>query len=238
MAHPPNIPLTPQTDERNFPVWDAKAGFGRSGHPYPKMLTREFMPEDVESWQQANRRYDKQNGEFWETRCPRSRKVLPNGKVIPGDPVPIKSNQDLLDAGFADTIGQDVICKTEKEEAEIRLLLGLPTIEEEKKASSVTRLMQNDGTEAELQRLREKNEELEALLERNVALNTKIKAEQATRAKMKKPEPRITPDKEIWDEFTAGAKKLAAKEEKAKKRGRPKGSHNKPKVLTTLGDDA
>ena len=37
---------------------------------------REFMPEDVEPWQQANRRYDKQNGEFWEIRCPKPRKVL------------------------------------------------------------------------------------------------------------------------------------------------------------------
>ena len=59
MAHPPNIPLTPQTDERNFPRHDPAAPIGRSGHPYPKQLTREFLPEDVEPWRAKNVRYDR-----------------------------------------------------------------------------------------------------------------------------------------------------------------------------------
>ena len=100
MGHPSNIPLTPQTDERSFPAWDAKATYGRSGHPYPKMLSREFMPEDVEPWQQANKRHDKLNGDYWENRCPKARKVLANGKVVPGDLVPLLSNQDMVDAGI------------------------------------------------------------------------------------------------------------------------------------------
>ena len=222
MGHPSNIPLTPQTDERSFPTWDAKATYGRSGHPYPKMLSREFMPEDVEPWQQANKRHDKVNGDYWENRCPKARKVLANGKVVPGDLVPLLSNQDMVDAGYTDTVGLPVTCRDAKEEEEIRKILGLPSIEEEKKASSVSALVQSDNTEAELQRLRRQNEELEAQLERNVALNKKIREEREERVELKaavKPKAKPAP-------------------EPVKKRGRPKGSTNKPKVFTSLGDEA
>ena len=76
-------------------------------------------------------------------------------------------------------------CRDGKEEEEIRKILDLPSIEEEKKAASVTTLVQGDNTEAELQRLRRQNEELEAQLERNVALNKKIREEREERAELK-----------------------------------------------------
>lgn len=204
MPHPPNLPQTAQTDERNFPRHDPKAPYGQSGHPYPKMLHREFMPEDVEPWQAANVRQDKFSGPYYDSRHPRPRRVLPNGKVIPGDPTEVKATQDLIDAGYAQSLGEPVICRSAKDEEDIRVILGLPSMEEEAKAMSVKDLVK-DTTQEELQRLRKQNEELEALLERNTELNRKIKDARSERVEMKQE-----------------AKEEKQKPVAPKKRGRPR----------------
>src|SRR5215831_1439721 len=110
MAHPPNIPLVPQTNEQNFPRHDPKATWGHSGHGWPRMLCREFLPEDVDLWLNSHVQSDKS----YHIRCPRPRRVLTTGKVVPGERVPIKVVQELVDAGYADTIGDDLLCQDAK----------------------------------------------------------------------------------------------------------------------------
>ena len=113
--HPARIPLTPQTDERNFPVWEGpKAPPGHSGHPYPKMLIRAFPKEERASWLEKHKRHDRMDGDYWEERCP---------KV--GDPVPYEATQELVDAGLANTVGEPLIANTPAEEELIYRAMGL-----------------------------------------------------------------------------------------------------------------
>lgn len=111
--HPANIPQTPQTDERNFPRWEPKAAPGRSGHGYPKMLTRQFTKDDREPWREQHKRFDSVRGEYWEERCP---------KV--GDDVPVVATIELVDAGYANVIGEAVIAANEDEEQAIFEMIG------------------------------------------------------------------------------------------------------------------
>lgn len=113
--HNPSIPLTPQTDPRNFPVWADRAPPGRSGHPYPKMLTRAFTKEDRDVWQHKNKKVDvTTQREYYEERCP---------KV--GDPVPIISTIELVDAGLCDMAGEPIVVRNAEEEASVYETLGL-----------------------------------------------------------------------------------------------------------------
>lgn len=101
MAHPPQIPLTPQTNEANFPRWASDAPPGQSGSAFPKMLLRPFTKEDREVWRERNRKIDQNTRqEFYEERCP---------KV--GDMVPVLATEEVVDAGFAARIGEELIAR-------------------------------------------------------------------------------------------------------------------------------
>jgi hypothetical protein len=204
MAHPPNIPLVPSTNEQNFPRHDPRATWGRSGHAWPKVLNREFLPEDVEPWRRANAKYDQRAvpPEFFEARCPRPRKVLVSGKVLPGERVPIKVVQELVDAGYADTVGDDLICKDPKVYSELvaylaSLGIAVADVDSSIEApASLASLVQaaplpseRDQTDIELERKRKQNDALEVELARTVALNSKLKALREERAALKAETP-------------------------------------------------
>jgi hypothetical protein len=115
MGHPPQIPLTPQTNELNFPRHDPKAAPGHSGHPYPKMLTRPFTKEDREVWLQRNMQTDPTTRQhYYNERVPKL-----------GDPIPLTATQELVDAGLANRVGEDVIADDEGDEKLIYQTLGI-----------------------------------------------------------------------------------------------------------------
>lgn len=115
MPHPPQIPLTPQTDERNFPRHDPGAAPGKSGHPYPKMLTRICTREDRSAWIEANRRVDQTTRQdYWESTPPRV-----------NAPIPMLTTQDMVDEGLCDLAGQPIIVQDKEQEARVRAFLGL-----------------------------------------------------------------------------------------------------------------
>ncbi len=215
MPHPPNIPLTRQTDDRNFPQHDPGAPWGQSGHPYPKRINREFMPEDVEPWKKSHVQYDAQSRmEYFYDRCPQPQRVLSSGKVVKGQLVPVIVTQEMIDyLQLTQNVGEELVVNSAEEEAKAKGFLGQE--EEEIAPASVTALVQKDNTESEVERLKRQNAELEAELERNVELTRKVKAEQEARAAVKTETAETAPVK--------------------KKGGRPKGSRNK-RVVQSLTD--
>ncbi len=115
MPHPPQIPLTPQTDERNFPRWDKNAPAGKSGHPYPKMLTKICTREDRDAWVEKNRRTDRVTREdYWEETPPRV-----------GAPIPIPATQELVDEGLSEIVNAPVVVNDATAEQRACELLGL-----------------------------------------------------------------------------------------------------------------
>lgn len=116
MPHPPQIPLTPQTDERNFPRWEGeKAPPGRPGARYPKMLTRITTRDDRDDWVQRHRRVDQNTRqEYWEEAPPRL-----------NAPIPIMSTSDMVDEGLAEVANQPIIVQSAEEEERILVFLGL-----------------------------------------------------------------------------------------------------------------
>jgi hypothetical protein len=115
MPHPPQIPLTPQTDERNFPRWAADAPPGKSGHPYPKMLTRPCTKEDRVEWREKNRRVDQHTRqEYYEGVAP-----------VLHSPIPVLATIEMVDEGLAPLANEPVIVKDAAEEQRILEFLGL-----------------------------------------------------------------------------------------------------------------
>ncbi len=118
MPHPPQIPLTPQTDERNFPRWQENAPPGKSGHPYPKMLTRICTREDRDAWVEKNRRVDRVTREdYWEDTPPRV-----------GALIPIMVSSDLVNAGLCQLANVPLVVNDKEEEARVRAFLGLESM--------------------------------------------------------------------------------------------------------------
>jgi len=115
MPHPPQIPLTPQTNEANFPRHNPLAPPGHSGHPYPKMLTRPFTKDDRDIWLERNVRVDMNtNKRYYDDRVPKI-----------GDPVPIVATQDLVDAGLAQFVGDPVVVQDAGDEQSVYETLGI-----------------------------------------------------------------------------------------------------------------
>ena len=120
MPHPPQIPLTPQTDERNFPRWANDAPPGKSGHAYPKMLTRACTKEDRIEWREKNRRVDQHTRqEYYEGVAPPLHA-----------PIPVLSTIEMVDAGLAQLANEPVIVKDAAEEQRILEFLGWSEPEE------------------------------------------------------------------------------------------------------------
>lgn len=165
MAHPPQIPLTPQTDERNFPRWQDKAPPGQSGHGYPKMLTRKFTKDEREAWRDKHRRIDvTTRQEYFEERIP---------KV--GDPVPVLATEDLVDAGIAILVGEPVVVANADEEKRALGILGDQGVEVETPATSFTVPISNGRpSDSALEKLRQENADLEAALKRNEELKREL----------------------------------------------------------------
>ncbi len=114
MPHPPQIPLTPQTDERNFPRWAKDAPPGKSGHPYPKMLTRTCTKEDRIEWREKNRRVDQHTRqEYYEGVAPPLHSQIP-----------VLSTIEMVDEGLAPLANEPVIVKDSAEEQRIMEFLG------------------------------------------------------------------------------------------------------------------
>jgi hypothetical protein len=113
MAHPKQIPLTPQTDPASFPQWVYDAPTGQSGALYPKMLTRKFAREEREAWRKEHKKMDiATERPYYEERCPNV-----------GAEIPVEATMALVDAGFALQLGEPVIAKDAGAERAIRLLL-------------------------------------------------------------------------------------------------------------------
>ncbi len=120
MPHPPQIPLTPQTDERNFPRWAADAPPGKSGHPYPKMLTRTCTKEDRIEWREKNKRIDQNtHREYFEGVAPPLHA-----------PIPVLTTIEMVDEGLAPLAGEPVIVKDAAEERRVMEFLGWSEPEE------------------------------------------------------------------------------------------------------------
>lgn len=166
MGHPKQIPLTPQTDEQNFPVWQFNAPPGQSGHGYPRMLTRPATKQDREEFRERHMRIDtRTREEYWEGRPP---------KV--GDPIPITSILEMVDSGHALTVGEPIILHDPHEEREILELfgaqLGLGALEPLPAAGTVSvhmgqRLadMVVPHVDPEIEKLKRENEALKLQLE-------------------------------------------------------------------------
>lgn len=185
MGHPPQIPLTPQTDERNFPRHQYNAPVGQSGCIYPKMLTRLFTKDEVKPWEEKHVQYDKTTREqFFIERRP---------KV--GDPVPVLATQELVNEGLVPLAGEPVICRDAEHEKSIRRALGLAP--EEAPIPSISIPIRGMSEE---QRLIAENDVLQKLIAQNEALQNRIAAMEgekeppkATRKKRKRrtiPTPR------------------------------------------------
>ena len=162
MGHPKQIPLLPQTDPDNFPKWEAGAPPGKSGHGYPKMLVRPFTADDRQPWLDRNKQTDPVFGrEFYLERCP---------KV--GDMVPVETTQELVDAGFTETIRQPVICKTAEDEREIKRILGIAIAVPVAEAVVIPFA----DPESAVEKLKRENAELTKL----IAENKRLKADKET----------------------------------------------------------
>jgi hypothetical protein len=119
MPHPPQIPLTPQTSEANFPRHNPLAPPGQSGHDYPKMLTRPFTKDDRDIWLERNVRVDMNtNKRYYDDRVPKI-----------GDPVPIVATQDLVDAGLAQLVGDPVVVNDAEDEQSVYETLGIEPVQ-------------------------------------------------------------------------------------------------------------
>ncbi len=115
MPHPPQIPLTPQTDERLFPRWQQDAPPNKSGSKYPKMLTRPCTREDREKWAVSNKRRDQNTGQdYFESTAPRL-----------GAPIPLIVTNEMVTDGLAQLAGEPVIVNDQEEEVRVRAFLGL-----------------------------------------------------------------------------------------------------------------
>jgi len=119
MPHPPQVPLTPQTNEANFPRHNTLAPPGQSGHGYPKMLTRPFTKDDRDIWLDRNVRIDMNtNKRYYDDRVPKI-----------GDPVPIVATQDLVDAGLAQLVGDPVVVQDAGDEQSAYETLGIEPVQ-------------------------------------------------------------------------------------------------------------
>lgn len=150
MGHPPQIPLTPQTDERNFPQWKKDAPPNQSGHPYPRMLTRSCTREDREAWRDKHRKVDTvTRQEYWEERLP---------KV--GDPIPLTATLEMVDAGHANVVGEPVIVADAIREAEVFEALGLKSADAEPVAVEIPLAALDETGVSPINRLIAENERL------------------------------------------------------------------------------
>lgn len=205
MGHPKQIPLTPTTDPDSFPKWEENAPPGRSGHPYPKMLTREFLESDVEEWRRNNVKTDDPSGKpYFIERIPRLRgKKRIKGKIIdvPGDSIPILASDELVEAGYANLVGEPVIVRSAEEEVKVRAMLGLPSEEEQTAEAIVVPLTRSSP---ELAAIEDENKRLRAALEERAKLQAQLgapatatapridgrsKAARAAKAKANAPKP-------------------------------------------------
>jgi hypothetical protein len=184
MAHPPNIALTPQTDERNFPVWKKDAPPGMSGYPWPRMMIRPVTDQDIQEWRTKNIRRDPNSGrEYFEDRPPKK-----------DDPMPVLVNQDLVDAGLAPTIGEPVICSSPDHEEQVRRVLG---IDERAAALSASAAEKPDTfmapvdtsctQAAEIERLEKENEDLRKKLSATPSVFPPLQAKSKSRSRSRSP---------------------------------------------------
>jgi len=175
MPHPPQIPLTPQTNEANFPRHNALAPPGQSGHPYPKMLTRQFTKDDRDIWLERNVRVDMNtNKRYYDDRVPKI-----------GDPVPIVATQDLVDAGLAQLVGDPVVVNDAEDEQSVYETLGIEPMQAKPAVISVPIA---GSREVELA---VENERLKKLLEEHEAAPRAVRRGGRPKGSKNRPKPAL-----------------------------------------------
>lgn len=150
-----NLPITPQTDQRNYPPYEFRE--------YPKMLTVPARKEDIDEWRRRN--------QFLDTA---TREVSYNGAAPKlGTTVPLRATQDDVDAGFAVSVGDELIAANKEDEKLILQSHGLLDAPAGPKIASI-KLPTAEEVQAQ-------NAEMEALLKRNAALRkaARLQAEDA-----------------------------------------------------------
>ena len=178
MPHPPQIPLTPQTNEANFPRHSTQAPPGQSGHPYPKMLTRQFTKDDRDAWLERNVRVDMNtNKRYYDDRVPKI-----------GDPVPIVATQDLVDAGLAQLVGDPVVVDDAGDEKLVYEKLGIEPVSAKPAVISVpiAAPLTPYGEE-----LRAENERLKKLLEEHEAAPRAVRRGGRPKGSKNRPKPAL-----------------------------------------------
>lgn len=180
MGHPAQIPLTPQTDERNFPVWEKGAPPGKSGHPYPKMLTKVCTKEDREEWLRRNVKIDRNTREeYWDDRAPRV-----------GTPIPLLATDEVVNADLAKMPGEAIVVNSAADEATVLDMLGIGKAAQVAGKVSIPLAARSDDDDAdfgsEADAVEEENRRLEAALKRNAELKKRLAATTADKAPTKK----------------------------------------------------
>lgn len=139
-----NLPITPQTDQRNYPPYEFRE--------YPKMITVPARKEDIDAWRKRN--------QFLDTA---TREVSYNGAAPKlAAMVPLRATQNDVDAGFAISVGDEMVAQNKEEEKLILQSHGLLDAFPGPKVANV-KLPSAGDVAAE-------NEELEGLLKRNAQL--------------------------------------------------------------------
>ena len=135
-----NLPITPQTDPRNYPDYKYEA--------YPRMMHEVCTKEYVEFWRQKNGFIDDRSGKV-SYLC-----VSP--KL--GSQQPLRADETDVELGYAKVIGQPVIVHNAHEEREVLERRGI--IDKQAKAKPVD--VEIGGDAKELAELRAENARLRA----------------------------------------------------------------------------
>ena len=190
------IPLTPQTEPKNYPVWEDKAPPGKSGHGYPRMITRPFTEKDRDEWLRLNRKVDRvTREEYFEERVP-----------YVGAQVPYLATAEMVNKGLCRRAGEPVVADSEAHEREILTFLGVEKADSGPPTVDVRDIVQAETATDQLQA---ENDRLRELLAEKRKLEAELAGEAPKKAK-------TTVDKRTKAYKAAHAKETHAKE-KARK---------------------
>lgn len=178
------VPLTPQTDPKNFPVWEENAPPGQSGHPYPRMITRPFTEKDRDEWINRHRKVDRiTREEYFEERVP-----------FVGSQVPYLATAEMVAKSLCRRAGEPVIAESEAQEKDILAFLGVDKPEPKPEPVNAADLMAtNDGPDP-----------LDALKAQNAELRRQLAEKRELEAELAGPKDKI-------DKRTKAGKAAAAK---------------------------
>lgn len=155
-----NVPITKQTDPRNFPVYEFRE--------YPKMMVAPATKEYIQHWRETHSYVDDRTGKLcYQGAAPRL-----------GSTQPCLADEDDVANGFADAVGKAIIASTPaQEKAYWQAHGGKPEAGTVAKPVSVDAPVMGDDdtdTDALIASLEQKNERLRKLLAEKVALEAEL----------------------------------------------------------------